>query len=73
MKIKKLWSKIPHPRKFVPAKFEEKVIRECLSPRNSILVVGVRESLYPRNLIPAKVSTNKVSIIAGREGINLDI
>ena len=24
------------------------------------MVVGVRESLYPRNLIPAKVSTNKV-------------
>ena len=47
-------------RKFIPAKFVNQAIRESQSLRNSILKVGVRESLYTRKFLPAKLCTNKV-------------
>ena len=49
-------------RKFVPAKFFNRAIRESLSPRNANFSFSfdVRESLYPRKFLPAKLSANKV-------------
>ena len=41
-------------RKFIPANLVNQAIRESLSPRNLILKVGVRESLYPQNFLPIK-------------------
>ena len=36
------------------------VVVESLYPRNLIFALGVRKSLSPRNLVPAKLCTNKV-------------
>ena len=45
------------PRKFIPAEFLNGPIRESLYSRKLILALGDRESLSPRNLLPAKAYT----------------
>ena len=63
MKIKKFSRNFPRSRKFIPAEFLNGPIRKSLYSRKLILALGDRESLSPRNLVPAKVYTNKVKAI----------
>ena len=60
MKIRKFCRNFPRLRKLIPAKILNGPLRESLYSRKLILALGNRESLSPRNLVPAKVYTDKV-------------